>query len=110
MQLILEELREDPQRPERCDERERERNAAEVRSDTRERRQRAANPLGSPLANRCVCDEESRDTSDRRRNQAQLDARPICIDVWVVKERTEVLERVAAGLTLECPDEDGTGR
>ena len=74
---------------------------------------RSSGPRGRPLADRGVGDEEPGDAADQRRDEADLDARLVRVDVRVVEEQPDVRERPVVVLVLERADEHrsaGTNR
>ena len=85
-------------------------NAAEVRGDAREGRQRRADPARRPFADRRVRDRQSAEAADQRRDPAHLDARLERVDVRVMEEQTDVVDRPAAVHALECARHHVPGR
>jgi hypothetical protein len=103
-------LGDDPERPERRDERKRERDAAEVGGDAGKGGERCANPLRRAVTDRRVGDEQSERRAERRRDEADLDAGLERIDVGVLEEQLDVGERRVVVRVLERADEDRCGR
>ena len=79
--------RHDAERAEGRDERERERDAAEVRRDTRERRQHGADPPRRAVTDRRIGNEQADDAAERGGDEADPEAAPVRVDVRVLEEQ-----------------------
>ncbi len=105
-QRLRHELCDDPDRAERRDEREGERDAGEVGGNAGERRERAAHPTRCPVADRRVRDQQSEAASEKRRDEADLDAVLVRGQVGLLDQLRDVVHREATVLPLEGADND----
>ena len=108
VELVRQELCDDPDRAERRDERERERDAAEVRGDPGECGERRADPVRRSVADRRVRDQEAEEAAQKRRNEADLDALLVGVpQICGLHDLRDVVGRVALRRPLEGADHDG---
>ena len=108
-QMVAHERGHDPDRAERRDERERERNPCEIRRDTGERRQDRPEEPRRSLADRGVGDREAEQAAAAGGDQADLDRQPVLIEERLVPELTDVFGRRPAVRALERADDDLAG-
>ena len=110
-EVLVEELGDDPERAERGDEGEGERDAGEVGGDARERRQCGADGAGSPGPDGGVRHQEAEQAAEHRGDQADLDAGLKGVDVLRrMDDLRDVLRREGALLVLEGADQDDRRR
>ena len=62
-----------------------------------------ADPRGRSLADRRVGDEEPEHSAEQRGDEADLDARLVRVDVWVVEEQADVREGRVVALSWNAP-------
>ena len=103
---VVEPPRHDPDRAEGRDERERERNAGEVGCHAGEGRQRRADDSRRAVADRRVRDQKADQAAEQGRDETDLDAGLVRVEVRALEDLRMLLEREPAVVALEGADQD----